>query len=224
MTSRRSFWACLGALLLGSTTPCAAQAQVSVFDLFAQARAYGVATANRVCADRSLQPRFDAVDHHFNEVINRLISEYGEARVARAAVPVIVPDWPCQDASAAARALQGFEAAVADLDAALHASRTLEPMAYQSFLAAYRSLAGIRLQACSSPQLETRLAAARDKLLQLTRRYWEGLPPSSPWATPPVSTADATYDCSRADWDVGLLESTVERFQGDLDLAIGARG
>jgi hypothetical protein len=109
---------CFGALLAGFAGTSNAQS-APLIHLFNQARGFEVAAVNRVCADRSLTPRIEELHQRFAAAIDHLISVYGEERLRSIAIPVLAPQFPCTDPGAARLAVEGFAAALANLEAAL---------------------------------------------------------------------------------------------------------
>jgi hypothetical protein len=113
------FSAAAAAMLLSCTTQAdRPPAPDDLVDLFVRAAAYRASGESRLCADPALRPRYEAAAARFQRASRELLARYSDPRLNRSQPPPFADrSTLCTNATAAATAVSGFEAAVAGLEA-----------------------------------------------------------------------------------------------------------
>jgi hypothetical protein len=97
-----------------------AKAPPELLNFYKDADAYRVNSERRLCANRSLAPRLEALQRRFATATEALTARYGREQLDAVRVSVVTSGTDlCTNKAAIATSLDSFEAAVSDLEAAL---------------------------------------------------------------------------------------------------------
>ena len=97
-----------------------AKAPPELLNFYKDADAYRVNSERRLCANRSLAPRLEALQRRFAVATQALTARYGREQLDASRVAVVTSGNDlCMNKAAIATSLDSFEAAVSDLEAAL---------------------------------------------------------------------------------------------------------
>jgi hypothetical protein len=108
------------ASMAGCVTPVAGPiVSPELLTFYKDADAYQSSAASRLCADPSLTPRFEALRQRLERAKAKLVARYGSAQVESVRATVVSNGALCADKAAAAKALSGFETALANFESAL---------------------------------------------------------------------------------------------------------